>query len=46
MAQAVKLAIIDDAFAACFGQEAGEAMPAMPRMPIPVPVTPSEARGL
>jgi hypothetical protein len=46
MAQAVKLAIIDDAFAACFRQEASEAMPAMPRMPTPIAVTPSEARGL
>jgi AraC-like DNA-binding protein len=46
MAQAVKLAIIDDAFAACFRQEASEAMPAMPRMPTPIAATPSEARGL
>ncbi len=45
-AQAVKLAIIDDAFEVCFWQAPAEAMPAMPRMPIPVPVTPSEASAL
>ena len=46
MAQAVKLAIIDAAFAACFRKKVGEATPAMPRMPTPIAVTPSEARGL
>jgi hypothetical protein len=45
-AQAVKLAIIDAAFEACFRQAPAEAMPAMPRMPTPMAVTPSEARGL
>ena len=45
-AQAVKLAIIDAAFDACFGQEADEALPAMPRMLPRRTVTPSEARGL
>jgi hypothetical protein len=45
-AQAVKLAIIDAAFEACFRQAPAETVLAMPRMPIPVAVTPSEARGL
>jgi hypothetical protein len=45
-AQAVKLAIIDDAFEVCFRQALAEAVPAMPRMLPPLPVTPSEARGL
>lgn len=44
--QAVKLAIIDAAFADCFQQAPAEAMPAMPKMPIAVAVTPREARGL
>jgi hypothetical protein len=45
-AQAVKLAIIDDAFEVCFRQALAEAVPAMPRMLPPLAVTPSEARGL
>ncbi len=46
MAQAVKLAIIDAAFAECFRPEASEAMPAMPSVLSASAVTPSEARGL
>ena len=45
-AQAVKLAIIDAAFGDCFRLAPAEAALGMPRMPVPVPVTPSEARGL
>jgi hypothetical protein len=39
MAQAVKLAIIDSAFAACFRQAPAEAGPAMPRMLLSMAVT-------
>ena len=48
MAQAVKLAIIDAAFEACFRQApARNAVPAMPSgASCPSAVTPSEARGL
>jgi hypothetical protein len=46
MAQAVKLAIIDAAFAECFRPDAADVAPLMPRMPLTATVTPSEARGL
>jgi AraC-like DNA-binding protein len=46
MAQAVKLAIIDAAFAECFQQTPDEAAPAMPKVPLPMTVTPSEAPAL
>ena len=42
-AQAVKLAIIDAAFDACFRQTLAEVVPAMPRLPLPTAVTPSAA---
>jgi len=45
-AQAVKLAIIDAAFADCFQQTPDEAAPAMPKVPLPMTVTPSEAPAL
>ena len=45
-AQTVKLAIVDAAFDACFRQAPAEVVPAMPKMPPIVAVTPSEARGL
>jgi hypothetical protein len=37
-AQAVKLAIIDAAFDACFRRRPIEALPAMPKMPLAGPV--------
>jgi hypothetical protein len=43
-AQAVKLAIIDAAFADCFRQTLVRVVPGMPRMSLPLTVTPSEAR--
>ena len=46
MAQAVKLAIIDAAFAECFPRTPNEAVPVMSRMPLTATVPPSEARGL
>jgi hypothetical protein len=45
-AQAVKLAIIDAAFAECFQQTSDEAAPAMPKVPLPMTVTPSEEPAL
>jgi len=45
-AQAVKLAIIDAAFAECFQQTPDETVPVMSRMALTATVPPSEARGL
>lgn len=46
MAQAVKLAIIDAAFAECLQPDAADVALVMPRMPLSAAVTPSEAPAL